>query len=103
MNNLLISMLPSVVKIEIQRHFRHKSVTTTEQYWRKRLGGTNDAIKKGSLIYDLLLANRPTNQHIFYYWKNKCPDNVIAFSSRVTLIYLKNELSLLCPVIIIIR
>lgn len=31
---------------EIQRHFRHKSVTTTEQYWRKRLGGTKDNIKK---------------------------------------------------------
>ena len=30
---------------EIQRHFRHKSVTTTEQYWRKRLGGTKDDIK----------------------------------------------------------
>lgn len=31
---------------EIQRHFRHKSVTTTEGYWRKRLGGTGDEIKK---------------------------------------------------------
>lgn len=30
---------------EIQRHFRHKSVTTTEKYWRKRLGGTKDEIK----------------------------------------------------------
>lgn len=31
---------------EIQRHFRHKSVTTTEGYWRKRLGGSGDNIKK---------------------------------------------------------
>ncbi len=31
---------------EIQRHFRHKSVTTTEGYWRKRLGGTGENIKK---------------------------------------------------------
>lgn len=30
---------------DIQRHFRHKSVTTTEGYWRKRLGGTGDKIK----------------------------------------------------------
>ncbi len=31
---------------EIQRHFRHKSVTTTEGYWRKRLGGTGEHIKE---------------------------------------------------------
>ena len=31
---------------EIQRHFRHKSVTTTEGYWRKRLGGTGEKIKQ---------------------------------------------------------
>ncbi len=30
---------------EIQRHFRHKSVSTTERYWRKRLGGVKDDIK----------------------------------------------------------
>ncbi len=30
---------------EIQRHFRHKSVTTTEKYWRKRLGGIKGDIK----------------------------------------------------------
>lgn len=31
---------------EIQRHFRHKSVTTTELYWRKRLGGIDKRIKQ---------------------------------------------------------
>ena len=31
---------------EIQRHFRHKSVTTTEGYWRKRLGGSGNQIKQ---------------------------------------------------------
>lgn len=30
---------------DIQRHFRHKSVTTTEGYWKKRLGGTGKQIK----------------------------------------------------------
>lgn len=30
---------------DIQRHLRHKSVTTTEKYWRKRLGGAGDDIK----------------------------------------------------------
>lgn len=30
---------------EIQRHFRHKSVSTTEKYWRKRLGGMKGDIK----------------------------------------------------------
>lgn len=30
---------------DIQRHFRHKSVTTTEGYWKKRLGGTGGKIK----------------------------------------------------------
>lgn len=31
---------------QIQRHFRHKSVTTTERYWVKRLGGTSQKIKE---------------------------------------------------------
>lgn len=31
---------------DIQRHFRHESITTTEGYWRKRLGGAGKRIKK---------------------------------------------------------
>lgn len=30
---------------DIQRHFRHQSVSTTEKYWRKRLGGSRGQIK----------------------------------------------------------
>ncbi|MDD4438180.1 MAG: site-specific integrase [Tissierellia bacterium] len=30
---------------DIQRHFRHQSVSTTEKYWRKRLGGSRGEIK----------------------------------------------------------
>ena len=30
---------------DIQRHFRHESITTTEGYWRKRLGGISPNIK----------------------------------------------------------